>query len=87
MDPRKLSLKELVSYCLDSQDEAAWTEFVRRFQPLIAGIAVKCVLRRPSRKPAPIDDLVQDTFVKLCDNIARLCGTLALRMIMASSAF
>jgi RNA polymerase sigma-70 factor (ECF subfamily) len=68
MDPRKLSVKELVSYCLDSQDEAAWTEFVRRFQPLIAGVVVKCVLRRASRKPAPIDDLVQDTFVKLCDN-------------------
>jgi RNA polymerase sigma-70 factor (ECF subfamily) len=68
MDPRKLSVQELVSYCLDSQDEAAWTEFVRRFQPLIAGVVVKCVLPRRSRKPAPIDDLVQDTFVKLCDN-------------------
>lgn len=68
MDPRKLSVQELVSYCLDSQDEAAWTEFVRRFQHLIAGVVTKCVLRRASRKPAPIDDLVQDTFLKLCAN-------------------
>jgi len=68
MDPRKLSVKELVSYCLDSQDQAGWTEFVRRTQPLIAGVVNRCVLRRGSRKPAPIDDLVQDTYLKLCAN-------------------
>ena len=38
MDPRKLSPQELVQLCLDSKDEAIWTEFVRRFQPLIAGV-------------------------------------------------
>lgn len=68
MDPRKLSAQELVSYCLDSQDEASWTEFVRRFQPLIAGVVTKCVFRRAVPKPALIDDLVQDTYVKLCAN-------------------
>src|SRR5712671_396905 len=68
MDPRKLSVKELVSYCLNSRDEAAWNEFVRRFQPLIAGVISRCVLRRGSRKPAPIDDLIQDTYLKLCTN-------------------
>jgi RNA polymerase sigma-70 factor (ECF subfamily) len=68
MDPRKLSLQELVSYCLDSQDPDAWAEFVRRTQPLIAGVINRCVLRRGSRKPAPIDDLVQNTFLKLCTN-------------------
>ncbi len=46
MDPRKLSVKELVSYCLNSQDQAGWTEFVRRFQPLIAGVVTKCVFKR-----------------------------------------
>jgi RNA polymerase sigma-70 factor, ECF subfamily len=68
MDPRKLSVKELVSYCLDSQDQDGWTEFVRRFQPLIAGVVTKCVFRRPRPKPDLIDDLVQDTFLKLCAN-------------------
>jgi RNA polymerase sigma-70 factor (ECF subfamily) len=68
MDPRKLSVKELVSYCLDSQDEAAWTEFVRWFQPLIAGVVTKCVFKRPRPKPDLIDDLVQDAFLKLCAN-------------------
>ncbi len=68
MDPRKLSVQELVSYCLDSQDEAGWTEFVRRFQPLIAGVVTKCVFKRTRPKPALIDDLVQETYLKLCAN-------------------
>ena len=68
MDPRKLSTQELVSYCLDSQDEAGWTEFVRRFQPLIAGVVNRCVCRRIGPRPALVDDLVQDTYVKLCAN-------------------
>jgi len=67
MDPRKLSLQELLSYCLETQELDAWTELVRRTRPLIAGVVTKCVLRR-SRKPAPIDDLIQDTYLKLCDN-------------------
>lgn len=68
MDPRKLSVKELVSYCLDSQDQDGWTEFVRRFQPLIAGVVTKCVFRRKRPKPDLIDDLVQETFLKLFAN-------------------
>src|SRR5438270_2967353 len=68
MDPRKLSVKELISYCLDSQDEAGWNEFVRRFQPLIAGVVTKSVFRRKRPKPDLIDDLVQETFLKLCAN-------------------
>jgi len=68
MDPRKLSVKELVSYCLDSQNQDGWNEFVRRFQPLIAGVVTKCVLRRGSHKPAPVDDLAQESFLKLCAN-------------------
>jgi len=68
MDPRKLSVQELVSYCLDSQDDTAWTEFVRRFQPLIAGVVAKCVSRRKYAKADVIDDLAQETFLKLCAN-------------------
>jgi RNA polymerase sigma-70 factor (ECF subfamily) len=68
MDPRKLSVKELVSYCLDSQDQAGWTEFVRRFQPLIAGVVTKCVFKRKRPKPDLVDDLVHDTYLKLLAN-------------------
>jgi RNA polymerase sigma-70 factor (ECF subfamily) len=68
MDPRKLSVQELVSHCLDSQDEAAWSEFVRRFQPLIAGVINRCVSRRQGPNQALVDDLVQETYLKLCGN-------------------
>ncbi|HSK44854.1 MAG TPA: sigma-70 family RNA polymerase sigma factor [Candidatus Binatia bacterium] len=68
MDPRKLSVQELVSYCLDLQDEAGWTEFVRRFQPLIAGVVHKSVCRRIGPNQALVDDLVQETYTKLIAN-------------------
>lgn len=68
MDPRKLSAQELVSFCLGSQDEAGWTEFVRRFQPLIAGVINRCVFRRVGSNQTLVDDLVQDTYLKLCAN-------------------
>src|SRR5580765_6989662 len=69
MDPHKLSAQELVQLCLDSQDHASWTEVVRRFQPLIAGVVTKCISHRgrPLRRDL-IDDLVQDTYIKLCVN-------------------
>lgn len=68
MDPRKLSVKELVSYCLDSQDQDSWNEFVCRFQPLIAGVVTKCAFRSKRPQPDLIDDLVQETFVKIFAN-------------------
>ena len=68
MDPRKLSAQELLQLCLDSQDVASWAEFVRRFQPLIAGVVTKCIFHRPRPNPDLIDDLVQDTYLKLCAN-------------------
>lgn len=43
MDPQELSAQKLVQLCLESQDEAMCTEFVRRFQPLIAEVVNKCV--------------------------------------------
>src|SRR5215831_10627914 len=62
MDPKKLSPQELVRLCLDSQDQASWTEFVRRFQPTIAGAVTKWLLHRIRRaNPELIDDLVQET--------------------------
>ena len=67
MDPRTLSSQDLVKLCLDSNDEALWTEFVRRFQPLIAGVVFKRVRHHVGQVNRNlVDDLVQDTFLKLC---------------------
>jgi RNA polymerase sigma-70 factor (ECF subfamily) len=45
-----------------------WLEFVRRFQPLISRVIVKCVRRWTQPVPNLIDDLIQDTYLKLCAN-------------------
>lgn len=62
----ELSLQQLLQICLQTGESTQWTEFVRRSQPLIAGVVTKTV--RSWTKPTPdlVDDLVQETFVKLC---------------------
>lgn len=71
MDPRKLTDEELVRLLLATRDEdlraELWVEFWRRFQPVIA----RTVRRRIARYTrwvdhGWVDDLVQDTFLKIC---------------------
>lgn len=67
-----LSSTELVQACATSKDELAWVEFNRRFQVVI-GAAVLRTARRwcePSR--SQLDDLIQDTYLKLCEQDFRL---------------
>ena len=68
MDPRKVSAQELIKLCLASHDEALWLEFVHRFQPLIAGVVAKSVRRWTTPQPSLIDDLVQETYLRICAN-------------------
>jgi RNA polymerase sigma-70 factor (ECF subfamily) len=68
MDPQRLSAQKLVQLCLASQDQALWIEFVRRFRPLIFGVVLKTLRRWTSPDPALVDDLIQDTYYKLCVN-------------------
>jgi RNA polymerase sigma-70 factor, ECF subfamily len=68
MNPQELSAQELVQLCVDHNQKAAWEEFVRRYQPPIA-----CAVRKSARlwirpTPALVDDLVQDTYLKLFAN-------------------
>lgn len=44
----------------------AWEEFVRRFQPLIAGVVARAAARWGPVTTAIVDDLVQETYLKLC---------------------
>ena len=63
-----LNLYDLLLLCLRSRDELSWTEFIRRSQPVIAGVVVKAVRRWTRPSVSLVDDLVQDTYVKLCAN-------------------
>lgn len=68
MDPQELTAQELVQLCLDSNQEAAWEEFVRRYQPAIARVVARSIRRRTTPSPALVDDLVHDTYLKLMAN-------------------
>jgi RNA polymerase sigma factor (sigma-70 family) len=70
MDPKKLSIQELLQLCLATQDAALWQEFVCRVQPLISKVVGRTVRRCRWRPPDPalVDDLIQDTFMKLFAN-------------------
>jgi RNA polymerase sigma-70 factor (ECF subfamily) len=66
MDYRALSSTDLVLHCLRTGEEPAWIEFVRRFQPLIAGVVGRVARRWGGASPELLDDLIQETYLKLC---------------------
>jgi len=66
MDYQSLSAEQLVLACGQSDDTAAWQEFVRRFHRLIASVAFRVARRWGEPSPQVIDDLVQETYLKLC---------------------
>ena len=68
----KVSSAELVRLCATSTDERAWAEFIRRFQVVIASTVLRTARRWGEPSRAQLDDLVQDTYLKLCENNHRL---------------
>lgn len=68
----KLSSTELVRVCADSKDERAWAEFIRRFQVVIAAAVLRTARHWGEPSRPQLDDLIQDTYLKLCENDGRL---------------
>ena len=68
-----LPSEDLVKACVGSSNEAAWVEFIRRFQPLIAKVVGRTARRySPHTAQHLVDDLVQETYLKLCADDCRL---------------
>lgn len=65
---------ELIRACAESNDSAAWEEFLSRFHRVIS-VSVIRAARQWADAPLRIaDDLVQETYLKLCsDRCRRLC--------------
>jgi RNA polymerase sigma-70 factor, ECF subfamily len=78
MDPQELSAQELVQLCLDVNQKAAWEEFVRRYQPVIARVVMRTTRRWAAPLPALVDDLVHETYLKLMANGLRALRELEL---------
>lgn len=63
---------ELVKVCAGSKDERAWAEFIRRFHVVIAAAVMRTARHWGEPNPSLVDDLVQDTYLKLCEDDSRL---------------
>jgi RNA polymerase sigma-70 factor (ECF subfamily) len=61
----------LIRACADGE-AAAWLEFIRRFHRLIAITASRAARRWGETSPAVVDDLAQETYLKLCSDGARV---------------
>lgn len=72
MDCSAFSSEQLIRACVDAGDARAWEEFVRRFRPVIAGTVMRTARRFGKSAPSVVDDLVQDTFLKICSNRCRI---------------
>jgi len=65
-------LPDLLRACVETRDAAAWQEFIKRFHRLIAGVVLRTCRQYGSAPVELVDDLVQDTYLKLCADRCRL---------------
>jgi RNA polymerase sigma-70 factor (ECF subfamily) len=72
MDLRTLSSSELSHLCIDGRDADAWLEFVHRFQKPIALTALRICRIWGMNSRSVVDDLVQETYLRLCADHCRL---------------
>jgi RNA polymerase sigma-70 factor (ECF subfamily) len=62
----------LVAACVATRDESVWAEFIRRFHPLITTVVLRKARQWGEPLPSLIDDLTQETYLKLCADDCRL---------------
>lgn len=72
MDYASLTAEELVAACKKTDDALAWEEFVRRFHHLIATVVLRVARRWNVSSPSILDDLIQETYLKLCADNFRI---------------
>ncbi len=73
MDAFGASVNDLAKACARSADAAEWEAFLRRCTPLVSLVAVRvCRLWMGRTQPAVVDDIVQEVFLKLCEQERRI---------------
>jgi RNA polymerase sigma-70 factor (ECF subfamily) len=83
----ELSTHELVQICAQTNETLAWNEFVSRFHHLIAGVALRTARRWGETPPELLDELIQETYLKLCSQNCRLLNTFQMRQPEAFYGF
>jgi RNA polymerase sigma-70 factor (ECF subfamily) len=73
MDGNRVSVNDLAKACAHSADAAEWGEFLRRCAPLASLVALRVTrLWMNGSSPAVVDDIVQEVFLKLCEQERRI---------------
>lgn len=73
MNAPGVSINDLAKACAHSADAAEWNEFLRRLSPLATLVAVRvCRLWTGTSSPALVDDIVQEIFLRLCEQERRI---------------
>ena len=72
MDYSALSPNDLLSVCANSSDAPAWREFICRFNPVIARSVLRVLARHGTSEKSLIDDLVQETYLRICAHECKL---------------
>lgn len=70
-----LTPEDLIRACTDSADREVWEEFIRRFHRVIAITALRTAQLGSPNPSSLIDDLIQETYLKLCADNYRLLRT------------
>jgi RNA polymerase sigma-70 factor (ECF subfamily) len=70
-----LSAAELFATCASGVEAACWQEFINRFNPVIVRSVLRVAIRHGSTERSLIDDLVQDTYLKICADQCKLLRT------------
>jgi len=81
------SAGELIRACADSSDGAAWEEFVSRFHRPISLSVIRTAHQWSDVPQQVVDDLVQETYLKLCADRCRLLHTFATQHPEATSGY
>lgn len=71
MSIAQISPEALIRKCIDGE-VAAWEEFMSRYHRLIAGVVFRTTQKWGEASPQTMDDLIQETYLKLCADDYRL---------------
>jgi RNA polymerase sigma-70 factor, ECF subfamily len=64
----ELPLTALIRACAETGEDAAWESFVERTRRIIGLTLLRSVRRWAEPDPALVEDLIQETYLKLCTN-------------------
>lgn len=74
-----MQVTELIKACADSDQAMPWEAFVRRYQRAISLSVLRILSRSRISSPDLVEDLVQDTYLKLCNDRFRQILRFALK--------